>query len=268
MIAVAPASEDAFKGNMVTGEESVRLIPAAVAGLILIGVASSAGRSIYPDSFASRMEPVRSALLRARGSLDPGAAQRPFMVARVDERFGDNRLVTYVHVVLGSVFLLLAPIQFSARLRRQHPGVHRWTGRVLVVTGLAVAIAGLFFGVFIPFAGAAERVVVGVFGGTVIGALITAVLAIRRGEVERHRAWMIRAFSLMLGISTVRIVAAVLDFVLAPLAYSTETIFVASLWLGWGGTLATAELWLRLAASRTPQGRVAGSAVSLWTSRP
>jgi len=167
LIAVAPASEDAFKGNMVTGEESVRLIPAAVAGLILIGVASSAGRSIYPDSFASRMEPVRSALLRARGSLDPGAAQRPFMVARVDERFGDNRLVTYVHVVLGSVFLLLAPMQFSARLRRQHPGVHRWTGRVLVVTGLAVAIAGLFFGVFIPFAGAAERVVVGVFGGTV-----------------------------------------------------------------------------------------------------
>jgi hypothetical protein len=49
----------------------------------------------------------------------------------------------------------------------------------------------------------------------------------------------------MVGISTVRLVAAVLDLTLAPLGYSPEMIFVSSLWLGWGSTLAAAELWLR-----------------------
>jgi uncharacterized membrane protein len=215
-------------------------------------VASSIGRTVYPDSLMSRIEPVRARLLHATGSIEPQAAQRAATVARVDARFGDHQLVTYIHVVLGGLFLLVAPLQFNARIRKEHRQVHRWTGRVLVGTGVAVSVAGLFFGVFVPFAGTAERVVVATFGATVIGALMTAVISIRRGEVDRHRAWMIRAFALMLGISTVRLAAAVLDFALTPLGYTAEAIFVTSLWLGWGSTLAAAELWLRLYVRRTP----------------
>jgi uncharacterized membrane protein YozB (DUF420 family) len=153
--------------------------------------------------------------------------------------------MTYIHVVFGGLFLLAAPVQFNARIRNKHRQIHRWTGRVLVGTGLTVSAAGLFFGVFVPFAGTPERVVVATFGAAVITALLMAVISIRRGEVDRHRAWMIRAFALMLGVSTVRVIAAVLDFTLTPLGYTAEAIFATSLWLGWGGTFAAAELWLR-----------------------
>ena len=62
---------------------------------------------------------------------------------------------------------------------------------------------------------------------------------------------MIRAFALMLGISTVRVVALILDLALTPLAYRAETIFVTSLWIGWLGTLAVAEIWLQRSARAT-----------------
>jgi uncharacterized membrane protein len=214
-------------------------------------VASSIARTVYPDSLMSRIEPVRARLLDATGSVEPPNAERAATAARVDARFGDHRLMIYIHVVLGSCFLLIAPFQFNARIRRTHPHLHRWTGRALVGTGVTVSVAGLVFGLFIPFAGTAERVVVATFGAAVIAALLKAVILIRRGEVDRHRAWMIRAFALMLGISTVRLAAAVLDFTLTPLGYTAEAIFVTSLWLGWGSTLAAAELWLRLSVRRT-----------------
>jgi hypothetical protein len=82
---------------------------------------------------------------------------------------------------------------------------------------------------------------------------VTALILIRRGNIAAHRAWMLRAFALMLGISTVRIVALFLDLALTPLAYPAETIFVASLWIGWVGTLAAAEVWLRQTAQSTSQ---------------
>jgi uncharacterized membrane protein YozB (DUF420 family) len=240
---------------------SAGLIRVTVAALVVIGVASSVGRSRYPDSLVSRIEPVRASLLDATGTADPMAAERTRIVARVDARFGDHIIVTYIHVVLGSVFLLLAPLQFSERLRDRHRQVHRWTGRVLVSVGIVAAMAGMFFGVIVPFAGNAERIVVGIFGASVIGALATAFILIRLGKVAAHRAWMIRAFALMLGISTVRIVALVLDLALTPLAYSAEAIFVASLWIGWVGTLAVAELWLRQTAQQTSQIILSRSAV-------
>jgi uncharacterized membrane protein YozB (DUF420 family) len=42
--------------------------------------------------------------------------------------------------------------------------------------------------------------------------------AIRHGDVEAHREWMIRAFAVCAGIATVRIVMAALDLWLTPRA--------------------------------------------------
>lgn len=229
------------------------LVPVAVAVLILIGVVASAARSMYPDSLASHMEPVRSALLAAVGTADPLADQRATTMERFDRRFGDHVELTYIHVVLGSIFLLLAPFQFSERLRNRRRRLHRWTGRLLVAIGLVAAAAGLFFGLVVPIAGTAERIVVAVFGATVMAALVAGFAAIRRGDMTRHRAWMVRAFAVMLGISTVRVVGLVLDLALTPLGYPVETIFVLSLWTGWVGTLAAAEAWLHHTAG---DGRV------------
>jgi uncharacterized membrane protein YozB (DUF420 family) len=192
----------------------------------------------------SRIEPVRARFMASVGSYNPAIPGRADTVARFDRRFGDHLRPTYIHVVLGGLFLLLAPLQFSERLRMRNRRVHRWTGRFLVVIGLVSAVTGLFFGLFLPIAGAAEQLVVGVFGATAMVALLKGWNAIRRGDIARHRAWMIRAFAVMVGIATVRLVAIPLDFLLTPAGFSVEHIFVLALWTGWGGTLAAGELWL------------------------
>jgi uncharacterized membrane protein len=227
----------------------VGLIPVIVALLIVEGVSASIGRALHVDSLGSRLEPVRSAVIHAAGIADPFASERDEMVARLDTRYGEHRFVTYVHVVLGGLFLLVAPLQFSGRLRRRSPSVHRWNGRVLVGVAVTLAVSGLFFGAFVPLAGAAERVVVLVFTTVLIVALVAAVVSIRRGAVRSHRAWMIRAFAVMIGIATIRVVAPGLDIVMTPLGFAPETVFVTALWTGWGGTLGAAEYWLRSSPS-------------------
>jgi len=84
-----------------------------------------------------------------------------------------------------------------------------------------------------------------VLPGGLFLALARAVAAIRAGRVAAHREWMIRAFAVALGISTVRLVAAALDLVVSPYGVPLAPLFVASLWIGWGVTVAAAELWIR-----------------------
>jgi nitrate reductase gamma subunit len=70
---------------------------------------------------------------------NPGFLQFPTIVA--------------LHVVLGGVYLALAPFQFVGRIRSQHLGYHRRAGRLLVAVGLVAGVTGLFMGLVIPFSG-------------------------------------------------------------------------------------------------------------------
>jgi nitrate reductase gamma subunit len=67
---------------------------------------------------------------------NPGFLQFPTIVA--------------LHVVLGGVYLALAPFQFVGRIRSQHLGYHRRAGRLLVAVGLVAGVTGLFLGLVIP----------------------------------------------------------------------------------------------------------------------
>ncbi len=113
--------------------------------------------------------------------------------------------ITAAHVVLGAVFLALAPFQFVRALRRRGAGYRRWAGRLLVAIGLVVGATALFLGLVVPFAGNPERVVIGVFGAIFLVALARGYADIRAGHVAAHREWMIRAFAIGLSIATMRL---------------------------------------------------------------
>lgn len=176
---------------------------------------------------------------------DPFADQWPAELARVDGRFAAHPLLIVMHSVAGGLFLLAAPLQFSARIRRRHLRWHRWSGRVLLVLGVPFVLTGMFFGVLMPYGGPGEVVLIALIGSLFLTAASRAWLAIRRREVARHREWMIRVFALAISISTVRVVAAVLDPALTPAGFHPRTIFVISIWTGWCLTLGVAELWIR-----------------------
>ena len=116
---------------------------------------------------------------------------------------------------------------------------------MLIALGLIIAATGLYFGVVIPAAGAPEAIIIGVVATLFIVSLVNGARAILKKDILRHREWMIRAFALAVGISTVRIVAAVADGILSPRGWPLKSVFVLSLAAGWGITVSAAELWIR-----------------------
>lgn len=108
------------------------------------------------------------------------------------------------HAVSASVALMLAPLQFAARLRARWPALHRWSGRVAVA---AIVLAWLSS---LPLALPAETGAVASVGFLLLGLCwIVATLAGLRHALQRrwadHRRWMVRSFALTAAGITLRI---------------------------------------------------------------
>lgn len=205
--------------------------------LTLLGVASALGRAASV----------------AGGGLTYEQVQRLFPAEMVREAFEFDRWFathpahTFAHVVIGGLFLALAPLQFSSRVRERHVRLHRWSGRSLVLAALLVGVSGLSLGARFPYGGRGAASAVFAAGALFLYALIRAFRAIRRGDVARHREWMIRMFSIGLGIATVRVVGLLLFAVTrSSFQESAGTAF----WVGWLSTFAAAELWVRYTRPR------------------
>jgi uncharacterized membrane protein len=152
--------------------------------------------------------------------------------------------IVALHVLLGGVYLALAPLQLVGRIRSRHLSYHRWAGRLLVAVGLVAGVTALFMGLVIPFSGWGERVIIGLFGSLFLFALVRGFLYVRAGRVALHREWMIRAFAIGLSIATMRLV-----FVPALIMTSTHaqitTLAVSSFAAAFVLHAAVAELWIR-----------------------
>lgn len=217
---------------------------------------------------------VGAALFRAAATIQPrgviAEAQRDALrsingdenlLLLYEARFTTRPAMTLLHVLPGALFLSLGLLQFSSRIRRRYIRFHRWSGRVLMVTAIITAITGLFFGVLIPVAGFGEASVIALVGAFLIVAVVRGFLAIRRGDVARHREWMIRAFAAGIAVSTVRVIVGTSQLFM-PMP--PEQTIVVSFWAGWAITLGAAELWIRLtsrsARTYSSAGRGIGSA--------
>lgn len=236
-----------------------RLVIALVAVLVLLGVISGIARTFMPATLGARTEPARLRLLHALHRDDPHADVRAAEIRRVEGRFAAQPTVIFLHALSGALFLMLAPLQLMPNFRARHVVLHRRSGVMLVAIGVVTACTGVYFGVLHPAAGTGEVLVIALVSALFLWSLARAVVAIRKRRLSTHRHWMIRAFAVAIGISTVRIVAMTADLLLTPIGFTLVEIFVLSLWLGWGITIAAAELWIR----RQPRSNaVAAVAVS------
>lgn len=120
------------------------------------------------------------------------------------EPYWGRRAGLLLHITGGMVALLTAPWQFFTGLRGKSMNVHRWTGRIFV-TGVAMGVAGATYLALTTTFGWA-------FGFGLMG-LATAWLtttgmawyAIRKGLVQIHKQWMIRAYVVTFGFVTFRL---------------------------------------------------------------
>lgn len=110
-----------------------------------------------------------------------------------------------VHLVSGTAYAVVGAFQFHATFRRTHRTWHRRTGRVLIVLGLTAALSAVWLTLFYDGKNDSGVLVNSfrlLFASAMAASLVLAFLAIRRRNVARHRAWMIRGYAIGLGAAT------------------------------------------------------------------
>jgi uncharacterized membrane protein len=181
--------------------------------------------------------------LAAYSFLPLGTTVEPSMRAG----FAAHATGVYLHAFAASVALLLGPLQFSARFRSKHAGIHRWLGRAYLAIGVLVGgLSALYLAQF-AHGGAAARLGFGALGLAWLYTGVRAFLAIRAGAVAEHRRWMIRNFALTF--------AAVMLRVYLPVSIAAgaefEQAYALIAWLCWVPNLLIAE-WLFNSRSPSP----------------
>lgn len=110
----------------------------------------------------------------------------------------------FPHVASGLVAILIGPLQFWPRMRRDYLPAHRIAGRVYVVTVLIGSIAA--FGM----ASKAEGGAAYAWGLTGLGlawatTTLMAFVAIRRKNLIQHKQWMVRSYVVTFAFVTFRL---------------------------------------------------------------
>ena len=157
----------------------------------------------------------------------------------VYRRFWPQRAALLAHVLTAGFALVIAPLQFSTRLRKRWPTVHRTIGWTYVTCALISAPVTFHLSFF-----SSCRMCVPPFAiWSVVFLLVTALavlMAVRR-NFEAHRQFMIRSWVLMNGFVLVRL-DTYLEFPF-PTGAGIERPAML-IWAVWVVPLLLTEMWL------------------------
>ncbi len=212
------------------------------------------GRWVPAGLLALAFIPVGAGTIRLLQVLGAGNGIEP------DARFDAFPIPVVVHVVASITYVVLGAFQFSARTRRQHPGWHRRTGRVLVPLGLVVAISALWMTLLYDRKEGTGALLYGVrllVAAGMAGCVVLGFTAVRRRNIAAHRAWMARAYALALGAGTQAFTVGFGEGLFGA-GVLRHDVMMSS---GWAINLAVAELMIHPSRHRAPPARRQSPAV-------
>jgi len=147
----------------------------------------------------------------------------------------------------------------TVSVRPRRPGHHRAAGRTLVVAGALVAGSALWMTLMYPQEGTGDVLDLSrpAFSAAMVASIVLGFVAIRRWEIARHRAWMIRAYAIGLAGGTQAFTVGVGGALFGD-GVLAHDLSIASAWLI---NLAVAEWAVRRrpAPRRRPQPAVVGA---------
>jgi uncharacterized membrane protein len=165
-------------------------------------------------------------------------------------RFFESPLPVVAHLISTTVYCILGAFQFAPGFRRRNPRWHRSAGRILVPCGIFAALTGLWMTQFFPrgieppasFDGPYVYVLRLLAGSAMALALCFGVAAVRRRDIPRHRAWMMRGYAFGIGAGT-QVLTHLPWFLFPSIQGETaRTIFMGA---GWAINLVVVE-WILL----------------------
>ena len=157
------------------------------------------------------------------------------------------------HIGFATIAMVTCALQIWPWLRRNHPVVHRRTGRGYVFAGaIPASIAGFTIALAAPFGpvAAVSNVLLATLWFTCTWQGYRMARARRFGD---HRRWMVRSFALCMSVISNRIWGVVWTLVLAPRLDTTfggselalnQAVAGITTWTGWVVPLLVAEWWL------------------------
>lgn len=190
---------------------------------------------------------IAVALRRAIVLFHPATSATPNPAAALDAHFADHRALTLAHILPAMLFMLLGPLQFIKGLRAKHPALHRWSGRIFLISAAVIGVTGLTMAVRPTIGGLDEKSAIILFGSFFLIALAKALWHAMRREFAQHREWMIRGFGVGLAIAAIRPIMGAF-FAAAVIQRHTpqpQHFFGTAFWIGFVLEALAAELWIR-----------------------
>jgi uncharacterized membrane protein len=150
-----------------------------------------------------------------------------------------------LHIVSVTVYTVLGAFQFAPGLRRRRPGWHRAAGRVLVPSGLVAALSGLWMTLFSTLPAGDDGLLTVFrlgFGSAMAVSIVLGLVAIRRRDIARHRAWMTRGYAIGMGAGTQAVTHGLWLAIQGPPDTDTRALLLGA---AWAINLAVAEWVIR-----------------------
>jgi uncharacterized membrane protein len=174
-----------------------------------------------------------------------GAGKSGFVMSKVN--FGEVLnagwyIMLYIHASASLIALALGPFLLSRHFRNKNQKLHKQLGKVYYIGILFGGLSGL------SLAFDATGGILSTFGFGFLSLfwLVTAGVAlyqIKQRQIEQHRKWMIRNYSLTFAAVTLRIWLLVFILVAGIENYVTSYTIIS--WLCWIPNLLIAEYYLR-----------------------
>ncbi len=171
-------------------------------------------------------------------------------------RFFASPLPVVLHIISVSVYAILGAFQFVPSLRQRRNRWHRIAGRILIPSGLAVALSGLWMTLFYPWPAGDGVILYGLrllFGSAMLLAILLGVDAIRRRNFAQHGDWMLRGYAIGMGAGTQVLTGMVGAMIVGPPSEISRALLMGAAWVI---NLAVAEWIIRRRSVKVPSGRV------------
>jgi uncharacterized membrane protein len=150
------------------------------------------------------------------------------------------------HGLAGACALILAPLQFSDRLRRRFTKMHRIVGRIYITGAFVLAPLGVYIQYLEERIGDPRSFTIATSVDAILLMSTTAfaLFFILKRKIQQHRQWMTRSYAVALIFFEVRFISGVLG--LDDSVGATETI----IWICLAFSIPLADLVLQLQESR------------------
>ena len=158
--------------------------------------------------------------------------------------FWSIRVLIRIHVAFAITMIFIGPLQFCTGFRMRYLTLHTWCGRIFLVTGTYVACTAMYMGLHPRLGGIVYGFGLFLNGMFWVAAASMAYYAIRLGNVQQHKEWMIRTYVLAYN-------GAVGDRILADIPILTRHIGIDAVndlsgWVLWALPLMVAEIVIQM----------------------